>query len=522
MSGGECHCKRGSIGGGMPWIGCVDTLWDTCISGWAAGDAGRGQPVQVEVIVNSLPVAAVPCEIFRADLLAAGIGDGRKGFRFDPSAHLKPGRNNLEVRYAGTDLVVPKGRGQWVRRREGGISEWEAAFLAALEAYYEFRPEHHICGIGEGAGELQRVLFEAGIPFRKFTSLEAPGDPADIRLAQKADLVVSWAWPKPAPEGVRVLQKVVQEHLNKPGFLAIGFVETPEASGEIRQAFEECGAPRVKLESVAPVPGGARRIFALAEAGGAQTQALEAAPVLAHIHVPKCAGTSFRALLERYFGPRHLGLYVNDTYFAYGDEALRSYLLQDPEIHGFSSHHVRVFPRWLAGREVLYVTFLRDPIEQFVSYMTHFKKYYSTITSQSLLAAVPPDAPQLTLREFAGWLLTQDRDIPFRENHNVNFFSRHSAPAAPDRLGAAKAALEEFFFVGITERMEESICKLRALAREAGLDFPPGPLPVENTSAEYRDDLSWINPHDEVGSLLLRSVEKDRQLYDWAAARLNK
>jgi hypothetical protein len=45
-------------------------------------------------------------------------------------------------------------------------------------------------------------------------------------------------------------------------------------------------------------------------------------------------------------------------------------------------------------------------------------------------------------------------------------------------------------------------------------------MPVENTSADYRDDLSWINPDDEVGSLLLRSVEKDRQLYDWAASRL--
>ena len=215
-----------------------------------------------------------------------------------------------------------------------------------------------------------------------------------------------------------------------------------------------------------------------------------------------------------------MGLYVNDTYFTYGDEALRSYLLQAPEIRGFSSHHVRRFPRWLAGREMLYVTFLRDPIQQFVSYMTHIKKHYAAITAETLLDAVPPDALQLTLREFAKWLLTQERDIPFRENHNVNFFARHSAPAAQDRLEAAKAALDGFFFVGITERMEESMRKLRALAREAGLDFPPGPMPVENTSADYRDDLSWINPDDEVGSLLLRSVEKDRQLYDWAASRL--
>jgi hypothetical protein len=239
----------------------------------------------------------------------------------------------------------------------------------------------------------------------------------------------------------------------------------------------------VKLESIAPGQGAKRRIFAFAETGGAEAQVAEAAPVLAHIHVPKCAGTSFRGLLERYFGPRHLSLYVNDTYFVYGDEALRSYLLQDPEIRGFSSHHVRVFPHWLAGREMLYVTFLRDPIQQFVSYMTHIKKHYSGITSESLLEAVPPDAPQLTLREFARWLLTQDRDIPFRENHNVNFFARHSAPAAPDRLEAAKAALKDSSSWALRSGWRR-VCQAAGW-RGAGLDFPPGPMPVENTSAEY-------------------------------------
>ena len=501
----------------MGMIGCVDKLWDNCISGWASDEADHSKPVQVDVVVNSLPVATVPCVAFREDLLAAGIGDGRKGFFFDPTAHLCPGRNKLEVYYNGSGLVVPKGRGCWVRRREGRISEAEAAFVAAFEAYFEFRPEHHVCGIGEGAGELERVLGEAGVPFRKFTTIEVPCDPAGIRLAEKADLVISWAWSKPAPDAVRFLKQLVQDHMNTPGFLAIGFEETAEVCKQVRQAFRECGAPDAMLESIAPPTGGGRRIFAFAEARVAKIE-----PVLAHIHVPKCAGTSLRALQERYFGPRHLTLYVDDTYFVYGDEALRSYLLQGPEIQGFSSHHVRVFPRWLAGREMLYVTFLRDPIQQFVSYMTHIKKHYAGITSASLREAVPPDAPQLTLREFAWWLLTQDRDIPFRENHNVNFFARHSAPAAPDRLEAAKAALEAFFFVGITERIEESMAKLRALVQAAGLEFPPDPMPVENTSAEYRDDLSWINPDDEVGSLLLHSVEKDRILYDWAAARLNE
>lgn len=495
----------------MGRIGCIDTLADTCISGWAADDAGGGEPVQVQIMVNSQVAGTVACEIFRQDLLAAGIGDGCKAFRFDPSAYLKPGRNNLEVRFAGTGVIVHGGRGHWVRRREGKISAWEAALLAALEAYHEFTPEDHICGIGPGAAELGDVLLAAGIPFKQFTSLKTPSDIAKAGLAVKADVLVSWAPPEPFPE----LAALLRQH----DLLAIGFVETSQAPGQIRRALQGF---RVRLESIQAAAGGDRRMFAFADAGRVKAQGGKAMPVLAHIHVPKCAGTSFRNMLERYWGTKHLGLYVNDTYFAYGEETLRSYLLQqDPAILALSSHHVRTFPHWLAGREMLYVTFLRDPVQQFVSYMTHIQKHYATITSPSLLAAVPPDAPNLTLREFARWLLTNDRDIPFRENHNVNFFARHSAPAAIDGLAAAKAVLGGFFFVGITERMEESIGKLRALADQAGLDFPPGPMPMENTSADYRDDLSWINPDDEIGSMLLRSVEKDRQLYDWAAERLN-
>jgi hypothetical protein len=243
--------------------------------------------------------------------------------------------------------------------------------------------------------------------------------------------------------------------------------------------------------------------------------------VIAHIHVPKCAGTSFRILLERHFGQAHRNLYINDTYFVYGEAELSRCLCEPPAVRSFSSHHVRAFPERIDGRTMLYVTFLRDPAEQFVSYMTHARKHYATITSRSLLEALPPNAPALGLREFARWLLSNDRDIPFRENHNVNFFSRHSSSGETNRLAAAKAALERFYFVGVTERMEESVRRLQAKARMAGVEFPMDAVGLENTSREYRDDLTWIDPADEVGAMLLRSVTEDRQLYEWVVQRMD-
>jgi O-methyltransferase len=246
------------------------------------------------------------------------------------------------------------------------------------------------------------------------------------------------------------------------------------------------------------------------------------APLLAHIHLRKCGGTSFAQLLDSHFGPRHLRLYADDIYFVYTVEALEERLRQAAGVQAFSSHHLLTFPPELAGRPARYVTFLRDPVEQFVSYMTHIQKHYVELTHPSLLQSLPPDAPHLTLREFARWLLTSDRDIFFRENYTINFFTRYNPAPGADRLSRAKAALDAFWFVGVTERMDECVRKLRRQAEIEGLEFPGKPIGVVNASRGCGYDLSWIHPDDEVGALLLDSVREDRQLYDWAVERLDQ
>jgi hypothetical protein len=60
---------------------------------------------------------------------------------------------------------------------------------------------------------------------------------------------------------------------------------------------------------------------------------------------------------------------------------------------------------------------------------------------------------------------------------------------------------------------------LRALARERGIEFPEGSVPVENTSYETRDDINWVHADDQVGALLLDSVREDQKLYGWALKR---
>jgi len=258
------------------------------------------------------------------------------------------------------------------------------------------------------------------------------------------------------------------------------------------------------------------------------------APILVHIHIPKTGGTSIASLLQR-AGQSHAKLYVNDTHFVYSKESIRSVILGEPEIKYISSHHILTFPPFLGGRRLFYFTILREPIQQFISYLTFIKKVYKDQTSPSLLACLPPDPPSMSLREFARWLLVEHPyEAPFQENYAVNFLARqtylalHGAHRASDRshyisarLTLAKAILNQFAFVGLMEQMEESIAELRSVLEYLGLEIPPGPLGMENTSGEFRDDLIWLDPNDEVGGLLYRSLEEDRKLYQWAVERFD-
>jgi hypothetical protein len=254
------------------------------------------------------------------------------------------------------------------------------------------------------------------------------------------------------------------------------------------------------------------------------------APLIAHIHVPKTAGTSFRSMLEDQFGPDHANLYVDDTFFVYSDSEIESFVSARPRLRSLSSHFIRTYPPRIAGREVLYVTFLRNPVEQFISYLTYTKKFHTKIPDQGLLSSLPERAWEMPLREIARWVLSHP-GVPFNENYLVNYFAQHHykhiAGAAGEqeyrsaRLAIAQRILASFFFTGITERMDESVRRFQTMGANYGIDVPAGAVQVENVSREFRDDLQWINPDDEVGARLIASVAEDQKLYNWAVARFD-
>jgi hypothetical protein len=261
-------------------------------------------------------------------------------------------------------------------------------------------------------------------------------------------------------------------------------------------------------------------------------------PVLAHIHVPKCAGTSFRLLLDDLFPAGHLQLYFEpgskrtlSTTFVYSDAQIEGYL-ESNSVKAFSSHHVRRFPNALAGRPLYYVTFLRDPVQQFVSYLNFTRQVFRDITDPVLLSHLPPNMPELSLRESARWLVQQNTDkfLNFRENYTTNFFAHYEVLSRYGfeytdwryrgiRQQVARNVLRKFFFVGIAEQMDESLYLLRQKLASKGIQTDDLPMRRDNASENRNEDLSWLDNEDEIGCKVLGSLREDQRLYYWASRR---
>ena len=254
-------------------------------------------------------------------------------------------------------------------------------------------------------------------------------------------------------------------------------------------------------------------------------------PILVHVHIPKCAGTSLGAVLRASFPGRHLDVYAPFTDLVYTPDQLSRLLRDNPQLVSIASHAIRVYPSLINGRTALYVCFLRDPVEQFLSYLTYIKKQYSTLSPPHRLV-VPPKCDRLSMRRIAEWLVTHSDDVPFRQNYTIRFLTERlflqqvePLPNSPLHLSLtsfyekinldlAMSVLERFLFVGIVDQMETSLHVLQQKLAPYGLVLETTTVPMDNVSRDYREDLGWMTESDRVGKLVLDSLADDIRLYE--------
>jgi hypothetical protein len=86
--------------------GCIDEISRLFVRGWAFH---AGYPaVHVEVLVDGVLIGSVPAAEHRADLQAAGFGEGNHAFYFEIPDAYRGSRHHITCRIAGTDFEVPR------------------------------------------------------------------------------------------------------------------------------------------------------------------------------------------------------------------------------------------------------------------------------------------------------------------------------------------------------------------------------------------------------------------------------
>jgi glycosyltransferase involved in cell wall biosynthesis/tetratricopeptide (TPR) repeat protein len=88
-------------------LGRIDRCQDTTIIGWAAVADRVDQRLELDLLIDGEPVVRAIADLYRADVHAAGIGDGRSGFEIDVPPQYRDGvPHAVVVREVVTGLAI--------------------------------------------------------------------------------------------------------------------------------------------------------------------------------------------------------------------------------------------------------------------------------------------------------------------------------------------------------------------------------------------------------------------------------
>jgi glycosyltransferase involved in cell wall biosynthesis len=226
----------------------IDGFLDEClpggIVGWAARRDGSHFPVEIELLVDSVPTTRAIAELHRADLNASGIGNGHHGFRLVPPDAIFDDRPHaIEVREVSTQEVLEHGTD-----------------------VIRFNPCQLWASSGNAEHRRRRALADAALTYCEAAADNDLGDGVHQILLQ----LQSWLQSQPHARN----ERRVQQQLNRLTALRCqlmmsGFVNIRQIGGSIVDSWGEAQPTELELvetDSTSAETG--RAVAAVVSAGG--------------------------------------------------------------------------------------------------------------------------------------------------------------------------------------------------------------------------------------------------------------
>jgi hypothetical protein len=233
-----------------------------------------------------------------------------------------------------------------------------------------------------------------------------------------------------------------------------------------------------------------------------------------YLHIPKTGGTSLTSFLDDQFDTEEIcPAQLLPDLFALPLESMDRYRLFRGHLwHGLAGY---------IGRDLNYITMLRNPVQRTVSWYLHalrdsnaYRHHEMNDRSWSLLDFVRDPQTNWDIVNTQTLFLAADLDYERLSRDPVNYGRaaiKEFAARRHDRslLDLAKKRLESFAFFGITERMRDS---MGLLAHSLGF-FPNFSVPRLNTSSNrWSAGVLSAEELDAIGEL----TPLDQELYTWA------